>query len=315
MNRLPTFFVIFLLLTGALLSATVFSKTYNFDQISVEASRDDSLLVNYILTDFYASIETFQQKIGWYPDLAVNIKIAASQAEFLELAKTNTSIIHKANAFYDLQNKCIVLHHPRNKPIFHKIRRILMHEFIHLYVDAKWENAPLWFHEGMAVYYSGGLAWHQEYLYLTSYLFKNNLHLSKMRSAYPQNEITWELFYAHSASTVHFLSKFHKDNWQRFWDNSNPNWDTAFHQSFLLNEKSLEKLLTRHNSYSLWLVALVFVSSLIGLLMPLLLIIAWLRRMYKNMLYARAEKAELLAADSHDNSDENDDGKASLNID
>ena len=179
MNYKPILFLaLFLCFLQTLPALTVTAK---YDNIIVNYPVEDSLIVQSMINKFSLDLDDFHRKLGQYPELPVKIFILAEDAEYYRFARTSSEIIEFSRAFYSSRTGTIYLRNPREQRNFVQINRILLHEYIHHFVSHYWVNVPLWFTEGMAVYFSGDLNMDREINFVKNYILGNSLKLEQMK--------------------------------------------------------------------------------------------------------------------------------------
>lgn len=280
MNRLAKLIVLLLLLIGAV---NLVSETIRNKEIRVKYAEKDKVFARKVTKNLLQDINTFQKKIGIYKQLPIKLIIAADNQEYRSFIKGSAAILEFSEAIYNHRNKTIYIRNPRQIKNYNKIRRILLHEYIHRFIDYFWKNPPLWFHEGMAVYFSNDFGLDRELNLIKNTLFGNSLTLEQMKSKYPENKIEWQSFYSQSALAVKYLYTRYEEDFYQLWDKALPsgNFEKVFIRSFLFTpEQFSEKFEEYSKNHSRWEMLLAF-SSLVWGIMPLILLIGWLRKKLK----------------------------------
>ena len=172
-----------------------------------------------------------------------------------------------------------------------------MHEYIHSFVNHFWKNAPLWFHEGMAVFFSKNSSGVKEFYLVLSIFNDKKLSLKDMEKSYPKTKTEWIIFYEKAALTIEYLSHHYKHRFNSFIDNSHPNGDfySDFENAFGITQHQFS---TDFQFYLRRFVIGAFfisISSILWGFIPLGLLIAWLRKKIKNKkIYRNWEEQEII---------------------
>ncbi len=251
--------------------------------IEVQTNSTKEKLISEIIFQLEQDIGNFQRSIGYYDNSKLKIAIARNKADYENWTKNTSEIIEFSLAFYDNQKQMIFIREPSSLRSLPRIRRILLHEYIHHFVNLHIADPPLWFNEGMAVYFSGDLGMDREFNFVKNYFLGNSRPLRLMKYSYPKNRIEWESFYAKSGLAVKYLFLNRKEAFYRFWDfvNRSGNFDSAFIKSFHITQDDFSALFeeyARNHSHAGIFIAS---SSVIWGLLPLILIIGVVRKKFK----------------------------------
>jgi hypothetical protein len=111
-----------------------------------------------------------------------------------------------------------------------------MHEYVHWFLDQTLWDAPLWFHEGMATYYSRQLGYEKYWQFVSARFWGKSMELGNRD--YPQDKNDWAFFYLNSTFALQYMKDEYPEAWKDFWD-----YIAAFNRE---NEKSpFIRLLTK----------------------------------------------------------------------
>ncbi len=170
----------------------------------------------YLGTILSEKIGDLQMQLGVYPESRVPIYIVYKAENFAELAQGKAEIVEFSDAFYSGTEKAIYI---RSKDqVRENYLKILLHEYIHWYLDELIRGAPLWFHEGMATYLSGQMGYDRYLIYLKESLINPKSDLFRVGHKYPDDRADWSRFYLSSAMAVRYMQDRHELQWKRFWD-------------------------------------------------------------------------------------------------
>jgi hypothetical protein len=284
-----------------LVSLRCYSEVQQYENIFLEYTAGDGRIAAELGERLAADIGNFQKKTGHYPDLETHIVLAADQAEYEAFLQNSSGIHEFSQAFYRRSTNTIYIRNPRDNLRYQELNKILLHEYIHSYVFHYFRNAPLWFHEGMAVYFSNDFSHNRELGLARDYLFGNTEPLSEMRTNYPANRIEWEAFYAKSALAVRYLYINKRGQFYRLWDiaDGSGKFNGSFLRSFRYTALDFSIFFEEYCETHFRSEIILALSGMIWLVFPFLFIIGYLRRRRKmqqklgNMeTEERAEEAE-----------------------
>ncbi len=239
-------------------------------------------------------VDTFQRKIGKYPDYKVKIIVAKNDKDYLEIIKPKKKIIEFSNAVYFPGSNTIVIKNPKFVIDYDTIHRVVLHEYIHSFVHYYFYNPPLWFNEGMAVYFSGDFGIDRELRFVYSYLLmRNPLALNQMKYDYPKNRSEWEFFYSKSALAVKYLYTKNINRFIYFWSRAHKQGDfyKTFRLSYLMSVKTFSKEFEKYCKTHFKLMIVLASSTVLWGLMPILLIIIFIK---KKLKYRKIYKTEVI---------------------
>lgn len=275
-NFREIFFVVFLLL----ISSNFFCDQIQFESITINFAEKDLDFARKIIKDISVDIENFQRKIGLYPDIPVKLNLASSREEYKKWTNNNVKILEFSEAFFYKRNKTIYIRNPLDLKNYRRLRRILIHEYIHLFINHYYANTPLWFHEGMAVYFSNELSYQREYSFVINYILGNSLSLNEMKNEYPENRIEWESFYAKSALAIKYIYTIRRNEFYDFWDNAQPysDFNTNFLKSFFVTQNDFSAIFEEYCKVHFRAEILLASTSIFWGFLPLIFIIGLIRR-------------------------------------
>jgi len=287
-NRLRYALIILLLIGSTSLFSVDWVK-WRYGYIRVWSAPKDTAYANIIVKRLHQRINAFQMELGVYPISPLYIKILPTRNEYRLLTGDKGKIVESSEAFYSPHERVIYVRSPDQITI-EKYDDVLMHEYIHWFLDETLEKVPLWFHEGMAIYYSGQFNF-QSYYSFSRYRFMGyRLVLNDMAYKYPVNRSYWEMFYLTSVFAVDNLRAKHNPGWQEFWNRIGfvynrsvstiavksdfiEMFNAAFHMSLFAFSTQYDKTLGRYS----WQFPLVGINAIIFSLLPFVVVAAWLK--------------------------------------
>lgn len=327
LNRIRCFLILIFLINSALLFSVDWVK-WRYGDIRVWSAAKDTAYSNIIIKRLHQRINAFQMELGVYPINPLYIKILPTKAEYRNLTGGKGKIVENSQAFYSPYDKVIYVRSP-DQLTLENYDAVLMHEYVHWFLDETLENVPLWFHEGMAMYYSGQFGF-QSYYNFTRYRFLGiKLSLNDMARQYPADRSYWEMFYLTSSFAIDNLNSKHNPEWQDFWNrvgfvyNRSVNritersdfihvFNASFKMSLYAYSKQFDKTLGRYS----WQFPLVGINAFIFSLLPFVLMIAWfksrrrMRRMPDNLPLTEYDEAN--ESDIDDEADDYEENTVTL---
>jgi hypothetical protein len=286
-----------------------FAFEYTKYNIHIVASDKDSLIAENIVSFLKKDIDDFQKKIGAYPNLKTNIYLASGNKDYQNLnIKFPEKIVEFSKAFYSRSNNCIYLHAPEYFRTIKNLRETLLHEYIHSFVYYFWENAPLWFHEGMAVFFSKHSPNIKEFYLVLSIFNDKKLSLKDMEKVYPKTKTEWVIFYEKAALTIEYLSHHYKRQFNFFIDNAHSNGDfyLDFERAFKITQKQFENDFQRYLKRFVVGAFFISITGILWSLIPLGLVIAWIRkRIINKKIYKIWEEQKFNTVENKEISEKN----------
>jgi hypothetical protein len=284
------FFLILIIFVGSFLPLRGGQITFRVENILVNTSHSDSLIIAEVIQKFSSDIDNFHRKIGQYPDLLIKISVFDNDEDYFSFARNSSEIIEFSRAFYSRREGTIFLRNPKEQRNFVHLNQILLHEYIHHFVTSYWINTPLWFNEGMAVYFSGDLNMDREFNFVKNYILGNSRNLDQMKFRYPEDRIEWESFYAKSGLAIKYLFK---RNYQEFinifeYGSRGVTFENAFLRSFFMTTRDFSLLFEEYSKKHFTTEILLASTGMIWGILPLILIIGWIR---KKIIAARIQKS------------------------
>jgi len=281
-----------------LLIVFLISKIYSVHSLEWQIYKTTDLIIHYSAKDkeiakdigdnLQIRIDEFQMRLGVYPSKRAKIYLAPDSDQYDKWVSNKKGIIEHSNAFYSNKNKSIFIRPISESKIFTNRIIILLHEYIHFVVHLYWHKPLLWFDEGMAVYFSEGIAFSREIKLVKDQLIHIRRPLKKMYS-YPKNRIYWDSFYTKSAKGVAKLFNSDQERFHEFWDQAQENKD--FRKGFFLAfDETPEDFSNRFEAKfrkSLKLKALLLSLGFTWSILPFLLLIVWYVKKIKNKVILR----------------------------
>lgn len=256
----------------------------NYENLHISGNEHDINVLKHIISQFDSDIFAFQKSVGAYLDAPIKIRIAANEKEYHSWTGGNSAILEFSQAFYNRNTDTIYLRNPSELKNLTLLRRILLHEYIHHFVSHYWKNPPLWFNEGMAVFFSSDMGFERELNFAKNYILGNSRTLNMMKYSYPRNQIEWESFYAKSGLAVKYIYLKKKIEFYRFWDLAKPehDFDSAFLKAFLMSTEEFSTYFENYAKTHFRVEILLASTGMIWSILPLVLIAGVIRRKFIN---------------------------------
>ena len=280
-------FLLLLFTAGSLFSLQW--QTWRSGDLIVTAAPKDSAYANMMLRSLQKRINTFQMELGVYPHRQLKLQILPNRKEYARLTTGKGKLVEASEAFYSPQDQVIYVRSPEQLAN-QNYDAVLMHEYIHWFLDETLCNVPLWFHEGMAMYYSGQFNFDAYYNFTRYRFMGQHLSLDSMNSSYPSDRSQWNMFYLTSVFAVNYLQSHHKKEWQKFWDTvgyyyNRKSADSAsridflqvFHYAYRMSLVAFSQEFDKTARRYTWLFPLIGLNALIFALLPFVILIAWRR--------------------------------------
>ncbi len=278
------FSLILFCILSSLSAVDVKYERIQYQDIVLFAEAKDTTVASNFIIRLDKDIQTFQKKVGSYLDIPVNVVIAPDSKVYESWTKQQSAIMEFSTGFYNRRNQTIFLKNPKYLKNVSNIRKLLLHEYIHHFVFAYWIDPPLWFNEGMAVYFSNDMGIERELNFAKNYLLGNSRQLKKMEKRYPANMIEWESFYAKSGLAVKYLYSKKRKSFYRLWDKAGQTGDFkgAFLNSFFMTTRTFSDQFEDYSKTHFRAEILMASTGLIWGVLPIILIIGVIRKKINN---------------------------------
>lgn len=274
-------FLLFILLclTGFLFSSYPLQlKTNN---LAIYAQNPVSQPLAEMLKAMDENIDSFQMELGVYVDALAPVYLIENNRSYQTLALGKAKIVEFSDAFYSGTEKRIYV-----KPlasIQENHRKILMHEYIHWYLEQVFAQTPLWFHEGMATHFSRQMGFEQYLYFLQQSFLGEKSDLFRLSYSYPEKKEDWSLFYLSSTMAISYLKNKKNEQWNSFWEmvaqqhrkNQQAPFTDCFNRAFHTTFYDFHKEYARYIKHLRYQYLFWSINALLALLIPVILIIAW----------------------------------------
>ena len=158
-------------------------------------SDKDVRYIDNIKSELSDRIVKFQFEIKSFPDIDIVINVAPDKATYSSWVRGKEKVFENSSAFTNLKTYEIFIKNPTQFSDSRKFINVLLHEYIHIFIDYHFKDAPLWFHEGMANYFSEKQTLNQTFNYVRNNAFNKNYLLIKYAYRYPEQKANIEPYY------------------------------------------------------------------------------------------------------------------------
>ncbi len=304
---------LYFLISIALFSQFPSTLTIQGDITTIKCIPQQKKLGQHLSKEMDMYITAFQKQMGVYPDEPVTVILSPNADWYEKHTFGKREIVQQANAFYNKRDRTIILRTKKNSSGLRGLKQVFLHEYIHYYIDSYIANAPLWFHEGMAVYFSGQHNFNREVLFTYSYLFGDRASLMEMRRTYPESKNDWEAFYAVSSLAVKTLYKEQKPGFYKFWyiaeqlksQGKIVHFSKLFNATFFMTTSAYDKYFENIQKNTFLGHLFGVLASFVGPLLTVFLIIAYVRKRKEYKLLTKR-------LDEEEQREESDDGGDSI---
>jgi hypothetical protein len=264
-------------------------KQWTYGDIRVTASPKDTSYATLVVKKLHKRINAFQMKLGVYPVPILDIVIVPSREEYKRITFGKGKLVGSSEAFYSPLEKLIYVRSPEQISMV-VYDDILMHEYVHWFLDETLDNVPLWFHEGMAMYYSGQFGYQTYYEFTRNRFLGYKLSLYAMQYNYPSSKAYWNMFYLTSVFAVDRMATRDHQQWENFWDRVSLTYNqkgtvihtrsdfiltfnAAYRMSLFAFSRDFDKAMKRYG----WQFPLIGINALLLSLLPVVVLLGWIR--------------------------------------
>lgn len=230
-------------------------------------------------------IQDFELQLGIYPAAKCPIVLIDSARDYQKLSLGKAAIVEESDAFYNSQDGKIYIR--SIDQVQENYLKLLLHEYLHWFVEDVFISAPLWFHEGMATVYSRQFGYERYLMYIRHSFWGQKGELFRHSYRYPSRKEEWSPFYQFSAMAVRYMERNYPEAWGDFWtrvsrtyrQGQKSHFGSIFIYSYRLSLYDFNLLFEKHSRRQGYLHLFVGVNSLIFILLALSLpVIAYKRK-------------------------------------
>ena len=241
---------------------------------------NDTKFVDLIKKELSDRIVKFQYQVKSFPNIDIIINLAPDKATYEGWVKGKDIVFENSSAFTNLNTHEIFI---KNPTFFAENRRffnVLLHEYIHIFINYHFDDAPLWFHEGMANYFSEGLTINNTFIYVRNNAFNKKYLLMKYAYRYPEQKVNIEPFYFQSTLLIKrvFEDKMNKLINLFYLSEDHERFSEAFVEAFGKTQEELLKNFEKEINNFLKTNFYIGIMLLTWSLFPLFLIIAKIKQ-------------------------------------
>lgn len=271
-----------LLIIIFLLCGSALSDILQNDYVIISFQPQDSKIAEDVLDKFSGIVTQVNREVGFYDVPITQLVLTHTKKEFdeyISLGKLPESSI--AMAIPALSK--IIMRNPKNLPPHTEFYKVLTHEYLHVVLRsiAPETFLPLWFEEGFVQYYAKEWNINKEVQFVTDALKGNVLDLQLYSYHYPEVQKKVEVFYLQSYFTFRYLLKrFDKQKYYDFMDyiHVGSDFETSFTRAFGMSSQSFLGAAKKSISSHSILAILYSGFGLFWIIIPILLVIAYMRK-------------------------------------
>jgi hypothetical protein len=268
--------------TWLLANTNLLSQYEPFIEVKTFSEKDEKFITP-IKEDLSALIVPFQNKLRSVQDIHITINIAPDRKTYNEWVKNSAVVFQNSVGFTELLENQIFIKNPLELKGHKQMMNLLLHEYIHIFINSHWGDAPRWFHEGMAGYFSEDVSLNSIFNFMTNNAFHNKFLLAQYAYAYPEHKMNLEPFYFQSALLIKRAYEEDSQRFEKLFEigEIDHRFVTAFQAAFNM---STDDFLANFNKYlNHFFKVSIYIGILIlsWLLFPILLIIAKFRKDYQ----------------------------------
>ncbi|HRY84335.1 MAG TPA: hypothetical protein P5533_06850 [Candidatus Cloacimonadota bacterium] len=274
--------VLITLCTG--LSAVSYQENQRSEYTIFYTAQDSRLDFSAISAQLRVNIDQLQTGLGIYSSEPVEIFVIPDAANYHLLSRGRENIVEFSDAFYSSLEKRIYI---RNRgQINEDYGKVLMHEYIHWYLDNIFERSPLWFHEGMATYYAGQMGYDRYLEFIRARFWGKDTDLFRLGYSYPEDQSDWQQYYLSAYFALQLMKDKKAENWQHFWTLTASNWRKGkstdfiptFGQAYQTTLWDFANDYSRYSRRLAWQYLIIGINSLLLALLPIILLWGWFKR-------------------------------------
>ena len=306
-----------ILLAGGVVAAAEPQQPYpaGQDSLVLSGAYPSSLgeFTLYLPVEYAKEVEIYLRDVTTDLALALISRFGPVELAPFELAVVNSREQLDAWAGHELPRwiHAVALEHPPrvvvlgpatdvSDPSSHRFEQALLHEFTHVYLYRLYpspEGGPLpgWFHEGLAVYISSALDRGMHRALIRGRLTNQFYTLEQLDRIYHTSSVLSELAYAQSVVAAQSMEAFYGEGvFRSLFDEIRRGW--SFAPAFALAAgETLEQFQARyeaelHRRYNLLIV--MTDPSILFILLPLLVLVAYFIRVWRNRVITARWAAE-----------------------
>ena len=271
-------------------------KVFNEGFIRIQYHDYDVQLTNLVVSTILNNINRISEDIGYDGPPIANIIISGSQKEFDGF--TGNILPSWSQGSTDYSKSLIVLKSTSfSKATKKELERTITHELTHFLIGAVIDagKVPRWFNEGLATFLAGGETFRAKILLSRALFTKSLIKLNDVQEVLSFDGNKANLAYAQSRAAIVFLKETAgKDVIKFIFENINLNnsFEAAFTEVTGTDLLDFEIDLRRNlkNNYRYYFLAAV--NDYIWILIPVLLLLAYIAVKHKNWKIVRKWDAE-----------------------
>ena len=260
--------------------STAFSTRYF--HVHTADGRDPGL--KGMFTSLDEMVDDLQMDTGVYVDSGPEVFVVPNSSAYNALSQGKSKIVEFSEAFYSSSEGRIYI---RSEEQMHSnFKKVILHEYIHWYLEQVFELTPLWFHEGMAMLYANQLGFDSYLMYIRERFWGNKGDLFVMAYRYPEEQKDWQHYYLTSYFAIKYLKDDKEQGWKNLWafasdyyrKGEKTHFVRAFNHSFGTSLFDFNEEFTRHSYRLAWQYLIIAINAFLFAMLPFVVIIIWFRK-------------------------------------
>ncbi|MEA1986276.1 MAG: peptidase MA family metallohydrolase [Candidatus Marinimicrobia bacterium] len=287
------------------IESSLFGIEKKYKKFTIIYNKQDELVANKLTKEIQLEIIRIKKKYNLELN---NFQIIISDSEDKFKGEFGKDFPDWAVAAAKYPSRKIILKSPSfSKQYIPELRKTVIHEMVHISLEPIIKNKyfPRWLNEGMAQYEAEQFSIQKKILLGRILLYSDYMQLNKIDDVLKFKTRKANLAYAQSVSAFKFLiDEFGTENYKKFliFLSENQKVEDAFKNAYKFSLQEFESYwnLWAHKRYKFYV--LIDINSMIWMLMPVLLLIAWIvvknRNSQKFKQWEDEELYELLKKES-----------------
>ena len=268
-----------------LLNQTAFCKKVNYNDFSIIFNEQDERIEKILAKEIKLEILRIKKKYNLNIN---NFQVLIMESENKFKNEFDSDFPNWAVAAAKYPSRKIIIKSPTfSKQYLPELEQTIIHEMIHIAIEPliKDKYFPRWLNEGMAQYEAEQFDLQKKILLGRILLYSDYMNLNKIDDVLKFNTKKANLAYAQSVSAFKFLiEEFGEDTYKRFliFLSENQKTDTAFKNAYKFSLEEFESYwnIWAHKQYKFYV--LIDINSLVWMLLPILVLVAWLMVKIRN---------------------------------
>ncbi len=276
--------LLLLLAVPLILSADQYSSAFHTRHFHVHTADGKDHSLKGIFGALDDMVDAIHMDTGVYTDGGPEVYVVPNNASYNALSRGKSRIVEFSEAFYSSAEQRIYIR--SEEQLDTNIKKVILHEYIHWYLDTVFELTPLWFHEGMAMLYANQLGFDSYLMYIRERFWGNNDDLYQMAYRYPEEQRDWQHYYLTSYFAIKYLMEDRESGWNDLWALASANHHAggkthfirAFTTTFNTSLFAFNEDFSKHSYRLAWQYLIIAVNAFLFSLLPFVVLFIYYRR-------------------------------------